>query len=70
MTNENNADAKRTGKKPAFIAYQVRDGKEDQSFWNRIGTAWEHEDRKGLNIQLHSVPLDGRIVLRAPEAKN
>lgn len=58
-----------TKKAPAFIAYAVRDGAEDKSFWTRIGVAFKHDDGKGMNIQLSALPLDGRIVLREPEAK-
>ena len=48
---------------PTHVAYKVRDGNDD-SFWTRIGAAWPHKDGKGFNIQLDSVPLDGRITLR------
>ena len=51
------------GNAPTHVAYQVRDGK-DKGFWTRIGAAWQHKDGKGFNLQLDSVPLDGRIQLR------
>ncbi len=66
--SENSNTAAR-GKKPSHVAYQVRDGGKDQSFWDRIGVAWQHEDGKGFNVQLHCVPLDGRITLRVNEPK-
>jgi hypothetical protein len=53
-----------SSKAPTHIAYQVRDGKSDKSYWTRIGAAWPHADGKGFNIQLEMVPLDGRISLR------
>ncbi len=63
-TKTNNASA------PTHIAYQVRESNEQQSYWTRIGAAWAHKDGNGFNIQLDSVPLDGRITLRnAAEAK-
>jgi hypothetical protein len=32
-----------------------------KSFWTRIGAAWDHDDGKGLSIQLDLVPVnDGR----------
>jgi hypothetical protein len=61
MTNQTNNTS--NGKKPAYIAYQVRDGKGD-SYWTRIGAAWTSKDGKGLSLQLDTVPLDGRVVLR------
>jgi hypothetical protein len=55
--------------KPSYVAYQVRDGKgDDRSFWTRIGVAWKSRDEKGFVIQLNAVPLDGKIVLRLPDA--
>jgi hypothetical protein len=64
MSNENNENSKaKATNKPSHIAYQVRDGK-NESYWDRLGVAWQHEDGKGFNLQLHAVPLDGRIVLR------
>ena len=57
-------------KKPSHIAYHVREGSSDKSYWSRIGVAWFHSDQKGFNIELATVPLDGRIVLRiASETK-
>ena len=57
------------GKKPSHVAYLVRDGAGDQSYWDRVGVVWQHEDGKGFNVQLHAVPLDGRITLRVNEPK-
>jgi hypothetical protein len=55
-------------KKPAYVAYHVRD-KNDESYWTRIGVAFAHQDGKGFNIQIETVPLDGRITLRVPTEK-
>jgi hypothetical protein len=57
-------------KLPSHIAYQVREGKDKESYWTRIGVAWTTKDGKGFTIQLNAVPLDGKIVLRVPEPKN
>ncbi len=60
-----------TSKAPSHVAYQVRERKGGNSFWTRIGSAWPHADGKGFNIQIETVPLDGRITLRvATEKKN
>jgi hypothetical protein len=68
MTTENNT-TKST--KPAFIAYQVRNGKDEQSdgFWNRVGAAFPHADGKGYTVLLDAIPLDGKITLRVPSEK-
>ncbi len=51
-------------KKPSHIAYHVREGRSDKSYWSRIGVVWNHNDGSGFNIELATVPLDGRIVVR------
>lgn len=53
---------------PSLIAYHVSE-RGEKSFWTRIGAAWDHEDAKGLTLQLDLVPVNGgRIVLREPTA--
>ena len=55
---------------PSHIVYAVRDGEESgKGYWTRIGAAWGHADGKGFSVTLELVPLDGRLVLRAPEDK-
>lgn len=56
-----------SGRKPAFYAYQVRDGGGGKSYWNRVGAAWPNRDG-GFTLQLESVPLDGRVVCQPPKA--
>ena len=55
---------------PSHVAYQVREGKGDKSFWTRIGVAWTSRDERGYVIQLNAVPLDGKIILRLPDPKD
>lgn len=62
-------DAQAKSRKPSFIAHQVREGKNEESYWDRIGVAWSNKDG-GFTIQLHSIPLDGRIVLTRPKKDN
>ena len=65
-TNYKNSK-QREAKGPSFIAYYVAEKEGSKSFWTRIGAAWDHDDGKGLTLQLDLVPVDGgRIVLRAP----
>jgi hypothetical protein len=52
-------------KTPDFIAFHVLT-KGDKTFWNRVGASWFHGDGNGLSLHLETLPLDGRIVLRAP----
>ena len=67
MTDTTNQPA--ASKAPTHVAYQVRDREGGKSFWTRIGSAWAHGDGKGFNIQIETVPLDGRITLRVVSDK-
>lgn len=63
--NENQKQTKTT-QPPALYAYHVAE-RGEKKFWTRIGAAWDHEDGKGLTVQLDLVPANGgRIVLREP----
>ena len=61
-----------SAKKPNFVAFQITetemtDDKGNKvSFWNRIGAAWTNRDGS-INLQLNSIPLDGKIQLREPK---
>ena len=54
-----------SGGKPSHKVFAVEDRKgaadDDPKIWTRIGSAWPH--KKGFNIQLTALPLNGRIVL-------
>ena len=65
-SNYNRKDKARETQPPALIAYHVTE-RGEKSFWTRIGAAWDHEDARGLTIQLDLMPMNGgRIVLREP----
>lgn len=63
MTDKSNRKA------PALIAYHVTES--DDPIWTRVGAAWDHDDAKGLTLQLDLIPVafTGRIVLREPKPK-
>ncbi|MFM9942977.1 MAG: hypothetical protein ACKVP7_26200 [Hyphomicrobiaceae bacterium] len=57
-------------KGPTHIAYQVREAGEGQkSYFNRIGAVWAHKDGEGFNLQLDSLPVDGRITVRSVQER-
>ncbi|MEM8971717.1 MAG: hypothetical protein AAGD43_06635 [Pseudomonadota bacterium] len=51
-------------KKPAYRVYVVEDIDAENSFWTLVGTAFAHDDMKGMNVLLKALPMDGRLVLR------
>jgi hypothetical protein len=52
-------------KAPDLIAWHVQQ-KGEKSYWNKVGASWKHKDGKGMTLQLETLPLGGRIVLRVP----
>lgn len=54
---------------PSHIAYHVREGEENKSYFNRIGSVWPHKDGEGFNIQLDAIPVDGRITVRSVQER-
>jgi hypothetical protein len=55
--------------KPSHIAYQVRESEDGKAFFNRVGSAFQHKDGKGYNLELDAVPVNGRVVLRTPKER-
>ncbi len=56
-------------KDPSHIAFQVQEGEEGKSYFNRIGSAFPHKDGEGYNVVLNSTPVDGRVTLRTPKER-
>ncbi len=60
------ADIEPASKGPSYVAYQLTERKEgEKPFWNRIGAGFMHRDGGGLNLVLNSLPVDGKVTLRA-----
>lgn len=65
QSSRTKADDRET-RPPSLIAYHVAE-RGEQSYWTRLGAAWDHDDAKGLTVQLDLIPASGgRIVLREP----
>lgn len=56
-------------KRPSHFAYQVSEGQDGKSYFNKVGAAFAHKDGEGFNVVLESVPVDGRITLRTPQER-
>lgn len=65
-TQKAQAEAPKT---PDFIAFNVLT-KGDKTFWTKVGASWQHKDGKGMTLQLETLPIGGRIVLREPLPAN
>ena len=56
-------------KQPSFHAFQVDNGQDGNAYFNKIGAAFEHKDGQGHTVDLKSIPVDGRVVLRTPQER-
>ena len=52
--------------RPTFIAFVVTERTGKKNIWTPIGAAWPNRDAKGFTIQLHALPINGKITLREP----
>ena len=68
MASTTSSTATTESKTPAFQAWHVIK-KGGNSFWTKVGAAWRHRDGKGLSLQLSVIPMNGQIVLRAPQPR-
>ncbi len=57
--------AKTQERGPSMVAYTVKDRGDQAPVWRAIGAAFTHKDKKGLDLVLDAMPVDGRVTLRA-----
>ncbi len=57
-------------RKPAYVAYSVREREGKKPRFTEIGVAFPHKDGKGLDVLCDATPLSGRITLRQPDANS
>ena len=65
MARNTEAPRTNTPKAPDLVAWHVVQ-KGEKAFWNKVGACWQHKDKKGMTLQLETLPINGRIVLRQP----
>jgi hypothetical protein len=58
-----------TKKKPAFEAFTVRDGGKGKSYFTKVGAAWPTKNGGGVTLYLDALPVDGKLILMPPKAK-
>ena len=62
-------DENGNGKKLSWEVFTVVDkGEGKKSFWQRLGAGFENKDGS-INVDLNAVPVNGRLQLRRPKAK-
>ncbi|MEM8616693.1 MAG: hypothetical protein AAGF20_07130 [Pseudomonadota bacterium] len=54
---------------PSHNAYTVSQGKDGKGYFHKVGAAFEHKDKQGFDVQMHSTPVNGRLTLRSLKAE-
>jgi len=54
------------GEKPAYRVFVTRAGN-NRTFYTEVGAAW-HVNNGGISIQLHSLPVDDKLVTFPPKS--
>lgn len=50
-------------KQPSHDVFVVTNKEGKDAFWSKVGAAWATKSGDGLQLQLTSLPLDGRLTL-------
>jgi hypothetical protein len=48
----------KTGRKPTYEVFAVKNGAEGKAVWMKIGAAWPHKDGKGFSLKGFSINGD------------
>lgn len=62
-------EPKQSSKKPSHVAYFVQEGRDGESYFNRIGASFAHKDGQGYDVTVGALPVNGRITLRTPKER-
>ena len=54
---------------PKYRVFISKEGKEGKNFYTEVGVAWAFKEKDGLSIELDALPVDGKLVLFPPKAK-
>lgn len=54
------------GKRPDFEVFVSQKGRDDKTYYNRVGAAW-NVAADGVSIKLFALPLSGELILFPPK---
>jgi len=69
MSDKPTKKSKSSSNQPTHHVFAVRDTGGDKPFWDKVGAAWEHKDKKGFTQKLDILGLDVELVVRANQPK-
>jgi hypothetical protein len=57
------------GKKPDYAVYVTREGRDNKTYYTRVGSAWRVAN-DGISIRLDALPVGGECVLFPPREED
>ena len=57
------------GKRPSYDVFVSTKGKDDKSFYNKVGAAWNVAS-EGISIKLFALPVSGELILFPPKSED
>ena len=51
-------------KHPTHNVFFIKDSKDGEQFWQKVGAAWEHKDDKGLTQKIEFFGFNVELVVR------
>ena len=67
--SENQTENNRPKSIKAYDAYAVRNDKEGNGHFHKVGAAFAHKDGKGFDMDMVAAPTNGRLTLRTPQER-
>ena len=57
-------------KLPTHNVFFIKDNKDGEQFWQKVGVAWEHKDEKGLTQKIEFFGFNVELVVRQVNEQN
>jgi hypothetical protein len=58
-----------TDRLDVFVTRKYKDGKEEKTYFTKVGAMWPHKKGDGFNIILEALPITGELVCFPPKEK-
>ena len=56
-------------KLPTHNVFYIKDNKDGEQFWQKVGAAWEHKDEKGMTQKIEFFGFNVELVVREVDEK-
>ena len=57
-------------KHPTHNVFFIKDKKDGEQFWQKVGAAWEHKDEKGMTQKIEFFGFNVELVVRQVDVQN